>query len=78
MQALCHVQIPHDSDIDWLELNQRGSHLLFRDCKCRLHLWTSASGECKQLLQFVGYVQWVPDSDVIVVRSSAFGTAALY
>ena len=62
------VQIAHDADIDWLELNARGTHLLFRDAKCKLHLWSAATGERKQLLQLVGYVQWVPDSDVIVVR----------
>jgi hypothetical protein len=61
------VQVQHDQEIDWLELNQKGSHLLFRDRKCRLHLYDIAAGARKQLLQYVGYVQWVPDSDVIVV-----------
>ena len=62
------VQIAHECAIDWLELNAKGTHLLFRDRAARLHLFCVATGERKQLLQFVGYVQWVPDSDVIVVR----------
>jgi hypothetical protein len=63
------LQITHDEDIDWLELNQKGTHLLFRDRKCHLYLYNMATGERKRLLQYVGYVQWVPDSDVIVVRA---------
>lgn len=68
------LKVPHDHSIDWLELNHRGTHLLFRDSKCQLHIYSLATGERKQLLQFVSYVQWVPDSDVIVVRIPA-GTA---
>ena len=55
-----------------MELNNRGSHLLFRDSKCQLHLYNLATKERKQLLQYVSYVQWVPDSDVIVVRFLPF------
>lgn len=62
------VQVAHEHMVDWLELNHRGSHLLFRDSKCQLHLYNLATKERKQLLQYVSYVQWVPDSDVIVVR----------
>lgn len=62
------LQVPHDHSIDWLELNHRGTHLLFRDSKCQLHIYSLSTGERKQLLQYVSYVQWVPDSDVIVVR----------
>jgi hypothetical protein len=61
------MQVQHDQEIDWLELNQKGTHLLFRDHSCRLHLYDIAAGTRKQLLLYVGYVQWVPDSDVIVV-----------
>lgn len=62
-------QVSHDQEIDWLELNQKGSHLLFRDRRHHLHLFNSATGERTLLLNYVGYVQWVPDSDVIVVRN---------
>eukprot|EP00892_Ulva_mutabilis_P000305 jgi/Ulvmu1/10275/UM060_0077.1 len=62
-------QVPHDHSIDWLELNHRGTHLLFRDSKCQLHIYSLATGERQQLLQYVSYVQWVPDSDVIVAQS---------
>lgn len=30
--------VTHDSKIDWLELNETGSKLLFRDIKLRLNL----------------------------------------
>ena len=68
----------HDCAVDWLELNMKGTHLLFRDRAARLHLYNVATGERKQLLQFVGYVQWVPDSDVIVVRSLQVSSACVY
>ena len=62
-------QVSHDFAIDWIELNQKGSHLLFRDRRRHLHLFNALSGERVLLLNYVGYVQWVPYSDVIVVRS---------
>jgi intraflagellar transport protein 172 len=31
--------VSHDSKIDWLELNQRASLLLFRDRRRQLHLF---------------------------------------
>lgn len=55
--------------MDWLELNQRGTHLLFRDKKRHLHLFNIASQERTTLLNYCQYVQWVPASDVIVAQS---------
>ena len=31
--------VSHESKIDWLELNARGTHVLFRDKKRQLHLY---------------------------------------
>uniref|UniRef100_H3CIP1 Intraflagellar transport protein 172 homolog n=2 Tax=Tetraodon nigroviridis TaxID=99883 RepID=H3CIP1_TETNG len=61
--------ISHDSKIDWLELNETGSKLLFRDKKQRLHLYDLKSGVKATLLSFCSYVQWVPGSDVVVAQN---------
>ncbi|KAM9703852.1 intraflagellar transport protein 172 homolog [Menidia menidia] len=61
--------ISHDSKIDWLELNETGRKLLFRDKKLRLHLYDVESGMKTTLLSFCSYVQWVPGSDVVVAQN---------
>ncbi|XP_037837544.1 intraflagellar transport protein 172 homolog [Kryptolebias marmoratus] len=61
--------ISHDSKIDWLELNETGRKLLFRDKKLRLHLYDVESGVKTTLLSFCSYVQWVPGSDVVVAQN---------
>eukprot|EP01041_Mallomonas_annulata_P001132 gene1132-2194_t len=63
------VNIPHDNKIDWLELNERGNLLLFRDKKRFLHLYNIQTQERSQLLNFCTYVQWVPNSDVVVAQN---------
>ncbi|XP_042245769.1 intraflagellar transport protein 172 homolog [Thunnus maccoyii] len=61
--------ISHDSKIDWLELNETGRKLLFRDKKLRLHLYDIESAVKTTLLSFCSYVQWVPGSDVVVAQN---------
>uniref|UniRef100_A0A668A2T2 Intraflagellar transport protein 172 homolog n=1 Tax=Myripristis murdjan TaxID=586833 RepID=A0A668A2T2_9TELE len=61
--------ISHDSKIDWLELNETGRKLLFRDKKMRLHLYDIESSVRTALLSFCSYVQWVPGSDVVVAQN---------
>ncbi|TRY86956.1 hypothetical protein DNTS_000647 [Danionella cerebrum] len=61
--------ISHDSKIDWLELNETGRKLLFRDKKLRLHLYDIESGTKSTMLSFCPYVQWVPGSDVVVAQN---------
>ncbi|XP_041831040.1 intraflagellar transport protein 172 homolog [Melanotaenia boesemani] len=61
--------ISHTSKIDWLELNETGRKLLFRDKKLRLHLYDIKSGVKTTLLSFCSYVQWVPCSDVVVAQN---------
>jgi intraflagellar transport protein 172 len=63
------VSIPHDSKIDWLELNGRSNLLLFRDKRRHLHLYNTETQNRSQLLNFCTYVQWVPGSDVAVAQS---------
>ncbi|CAM9769485.1 unnamed protein product, partial [Phaeothamnion confervicola] len=61
--------VSHDARIDWLELNGRGNLLLFRDCHRQLHLYNLDTATRTTLLNYCGYVQWVPDSDVAVAQN---------
>ncbi|WKY15558.1 hypothetical protein Q1695_000775 [Nippostrongylus brasiliensis] len=61
------VSINHTSIIDWLELSESATKLLFRDKRSRLFLVNA--GRQSSLLEFCTYVQWVPGSDVIVAQS---------
>ena len=65
--------INHDAKIDWLELNETGRKLLFRDKRRRLKLFDlnehdEAVGGIS-ILDHCSYVQWVPMSDVIVAQN---------
>lgn len=59
----------HDSPINWIELNEVGKKLLFRDKSLCLYLLDIATQETFLLLNFCGFVQWVPGSDVVVAQS---------
>ncbi|XP_024146740.1 intraflagellar transport protein 172 homolog [Oryzias melastigma] len=61
--------ISHTSKILWLELNETGRHLLFRDRKLQLHLYDIRSSARTTLLSYCSFVQWVPGSDVVVAQS---------
>jgi intraflagellar transport protein 172 len=63
------VTVFHDAKIDWLELNTRADLLLFRDKRRHLHLYVLESQTRTQLLNFCTYVQWVPNSDVVVAQN---------
>ena len=66
------VTVTHASRVDWLELNARATHLLFRDKKRRLFLVHLGSPSTKtSLLEHVTYAQWVPGADVIVAQANA-------
>ncbi len=61
--------VSHESKIDWLELNARGTHVLFRDKKRQLHLYDIKNQARYTLLNYCSYVQWVPGSDVVVAQN---------
>ncbi|XP_075225811.1 intraflagellar transport protein Oseg2 [Lycorma delicatula] len=63
------LQVSHDSKIDWLELNETGHKLLFRDKKMRLTLLDTRSAERHPILSYCTFVQWVTGSDVVVAQS---------
>lgn len=67
-QTLATVQ--HDTRIDWLELNPNGANkLLFRDKRRQLCLFDIETQTRVTLLNYCNYVQWVPDSDVVVAQN---------
>ena len=59
----------HDAKIDWLQLNETGKKMLFRDKFHRLNLLDIDSQESQVILNFCAFVQWVPSSDVLVAQS---------
>ena len=63
------MTIAHDSKVDWLELNSRTDLLLFRDKRRFLHVYNLELQTRTQLLNFCTYVQWVPNSDVVVAQN---------
>jgi hypothetical protein len=50
-------QVTHDSKIDWLELNETGHKLLFRDKKMRLTLVDILRDQKSSILNFCTFVQ---------------------
>jgi intraflagellar transport protein 172 len=50
-------QVTHDSKIDWLELNETGHKLLFRDKKMRLMLVDVLRDQKSSILNFCTFVQ---------------------
>lgn len=61
----------HEERVDWLELNETGKRLLFRDRSCKLYMLDICTqDETVLMLNICGFVQWVPNSDVIVAQSS--------
>jgi len=61
--------VNHDARVDWLELNGRGTLVLFRDKRRKLHLYDIQRQERSTLLNYCNYVQWVPMSDVVVAQN---------
>eukprot|EP00357_Protocruzia_adherens_P015873 CAMPEP_0115035232 /NCGR_PEP_ID=MMETSP0216-20121206/41287_1 /TAXON_ID=223996 /ORGANISM="Protocruzia adherens, Strain Boccale" /LENGTH=1713 /DNA_ID=CAMNT_0002414595 /DNA_START=1 /DNA_END=5142 /DNA_ORIENTATION=+ len=61
--------INHDSKIDFLELNPNGNKLLFRDKRRQLQLYNCKEQTKHTLLNYCNYVQWVPNSDVVVAQN---------
>ncbi|KAJ3078604.1 hypothetical protein HK102_004372, partial [Quaeritorhiza haematococci] len=69
LSGLTIASINHDSKIDWLELSGKANRLLFRDKRRQLHLYDVKHQTRTTLLHFCSYVQWVPNSDVVVAQS---------
>lgn len=65
--AMMILQVSHDSKIDWLELNETGHKLLFRDKKMRLTLLDTRSAERHPILSYCTFVQVIIFVDVFIV-----------
>ncbi|CAI2357816.1 unnamed protein product [Caenorhabditis sp. 36 PRJEB53466] len=61
--------INHPGPIDWIELNEPATKLLYRDKRSKVTLVDIQTDQRSVLLSFCTYVQWVPMSDVIVAQS---------
>lgn len=61
--------IPHDSKIDFLELNSHANRLIFRDKRRQLYLYDLKKASKHTLLSYCNYGQWVPESEVIVAQN---------
>lgn len=61
--------VHHSSKLDWIELNETGHKLLFRDKRFSLHLFDTVAESKTTLLSYCSYVQWVPQSDVLVAQN---------
>ncbi|CUG89196.1 WD40 repeat-containing protein, putative [Bodo saltans] len=63
------ARFTHTFKIDWLELNHRANKLLFRDKQHQLFLFDLVTQNRATLLNYCSYVQWVPESDVVVAQN---------
>lgn len=63
------ARISHNYKIDWLELNYRADKLLYRDKQHQLMLYNLITQQRTTLLNYCTYVQWVPNSDVVVAQN---------
>ncbi|CAK0863800.1 unnamed protein product, partial [Prorocentrum cordatum] len=62
--------VSHDNRIDWLELNPNTANkLIFRDKRRQLYLFDIETQQRTTLLNYCNYVQWVPESDVVVAQN---------
>uniref|UniRef100_A0A915DAP6 Uncharacterized protein n=1 Tax=Ditylenchus dipsaci TaxID=166011 RepID=A0A915DAP6_9BILA len=65
------AQIAHSNAvIDWIELNESGNKLLYRDRSSLLFLFDLETQKTSNMINFCSYVQWVPRSDVVVAQSN--------
>eukprot|EP00760_Papus_ankaliazontas_P035970 PhM_4_TR811/c0_g1_i1/m.62923/K19676/IFT172; intraflagellar transport protein 172 len=62
-----HIQ--HTNRIEWLELNAKATKLLYRDKHKQLYLFDLNTQLSSTLLNFCTFVQWVPNSDVVVAQN---------
>ena len=64
-------QVSHESKIDWLEMNETGRKLLFRDQRLRLYIVDIETSIKNLLLSSCTFAEWVAGSDVIVAQSQS-------
>lgn len=67
--GVCIGHSYHDVKIDWLDLDYRGTKLLFRDKQRELFLYDLATQQRTTLLNYCSFVSWVPQSMVVVAQN---------
>ena len=60
----------NDSNIEYLEFNKSGNKLVFRDSNKNLNMLSLPVGKKVTLVPLCTFVQWVPNSDVLVAQNS--------
>lgn len=63
------VNFVNDSSIEFLEFNKSGNKLVFRDSKKNLNMLNVITGDKITLLTLCGYVQWIPNTEVLVAQN---------
>ncbi|CAG0880914.1 unnamed protein product [Cyprideis torosa] len=63
------AEVTHESKIDWLELNETGRKLLFRDKRLNLNLYDLETQQKTSILNYCTFVSWVFGSDVVVAQN---------
>lgn len=69
LQTRTSFNIYHNVPLDFLELSDKGHHIIFRDKKRNLYIFDNIIKRKAHLLNTCGYAQWVPSSDVVVAQS---------
>jgi intraflagellar transport protein 172 len=60
----------HKLNIEFLDLGKTGDKLIFRDIKKTLYLYNITEGKKYILLNFCSFVQWIPDTQVLVAQEN--------
>ena len=69
LERTTSFNVYHDAPIDFIELSQKGHHIIFRDEKRNLYIFDSFRKKKSLMLKRCGYTQWVPSSDVVLAQS---------
>ena len=64
------LNFSNDSNIEYLEFNKSGNKLVFRDSNKNLNMLSLPEGKKVTLVPLCTFVQWVPNSDVLVAQNS--------
>lgn len=59
----------NDCNVDYIEFNRSGNRLIFRDSNKNLNMLLVHNGKKTTLLSLCTFMQWVPNTDVLVAQS---------
>lgn len=61
-------KIVHEVAVEFLDLNIKGNKILIRDNKKCLYIFSLEENKITNLLSFCSYVQWIPNTEILVAR----------